>query len=217
MVRSHRQIAAEGSSEPKIPASLAIKETQTEQKRDRGGEVSVNGEFSISALSDGQIHDLLNKLRSELHKRAHESGDPEEFGLEVLGALNGGDVSRPEVSGGNVVALGGSIKYKASGTGHTCVLYSVNMPGVEPFWAWEDHGTLAYSQSARIGEMRHSVAVHVAVDGMQFIKHTMKHDGEKHKRISEDAWECSWGDNGEGELKIVKSKLTPRNLPVPNH
>jgi len=184
-------------------------------KRTKGSEKSEN--VDVTEFSDEQIHGLLHALRKELHERAMASDDPEVLGIEFLSRLNGNDVAKPEIAGERFVALGGVIKYNPAGTKHQCVLYSVVMPGADPFWAWEDHGTLAYSQSARIAETRQSVAVHVAVDGMQFIKHTMKHDGERHVRLSEEAWDCVWAENGAGSLQIVRSKSTPRHLPMPNH
>ena len=203
MVRSHRSLGSV------IPSTSSPKTTATPPV----GKVN----FEVSELSDEQIHGLLHSLRVELHERALESDDPEVLGLEFLSSLNGKDVERPEILSGRFIALGGIIKYNPAGTKHHCVLYSITMPGADPFWAWEDHGTLAYSHSTRVGDMRQSVALHVAVDGMQLIRHTMKHDGERHHRLSEDVWDCVWAENGEGSLQVVKSKTNPRNLPVPNH
>jgi hypothetical protein len=221
MVRSHREAALFGTEVSTPVQESKISEAQpsarTSARKAAASSVSPATEFPVSELTDEQIHSLMNSLQVELHERAMASDDPEVLGLELLGELNGGDVDKPQIFAGKFVGLGGIIKYNPAATKHTCVLYSINMPGVDPFWAWEDHGTLAYSQSARISEMRHSVAVHVAVSGMQFIRHTMKHDGERHTRLSEDAWDCIWADNGEGQLQIVKSKSKPRNLPVPNH
>jgi len=210
MVRSHRILESEGKPVVPTPRASSDKVGTNSPKAD-------GGDFNISELTDGQIHTLLYALQHELHERAMNSDDPEVLGIEFLGKLNGNDVEKPEVVGERFVAVGGIVKYNPAGTKHQCVLYSVTMPGAEPFWVWEDHGTLAYSQSSRVGEMRQSVALHVAIDGMQFIRHTMKHDGEKHTRISEDAWDCVWADDGAGKLQIVRSKSVPRNLPVSNH
>lgn len=171
--------------------------------------------FDVSEFSDSQLQKMLSKINMEIHNRALDSGDPDVLGQNYMESLATSELGSPKILTDRLLALGGVIKYNGTGTRHTCSLYSVYVPGTEPFWAWEDNGFLEFSNSVRIGEHRYSASVLTAIHGMQFIRHNMKHDGERHKRISEEAYECVWEGN---KFRIVRSEVPPRNLPVPaNH
>jgi hypothetical protein len=137
------------------------------------------------------------------------------MGREYLQKIAGQMPTAPVALNNNMVAVSGLVKYNSSGTRHTCTLYTVVAPGIDPFWAWEDAGTLMWSESPRVADIKQSVAVHAAVDGMRFTKHSMKWDGERHTRLGEESFDCKWDDNG--KLRIVRAENAPRGLPIPNH
>ena len=187
----------------------------TSSRRARLSSTATAEIIDIKKLSDGQIGSLMVSLREEISSRAFGSGDPEVMGSEFLRESAGLVPEMPVALNNNIVAVGGLIKYNSSATRHTCTLYTIVAPGIEPFWAWEDEGTLLWSESPRVGDIKQSVALHAAVDGMRFTRHTMKWDGERHTRLSEESFDCVWSEDG--KLRIVRAANAPRGLPIPNH
>lgn len=176
------------------------------------------GLIELSEFDDDQLRHIASAIRIEQKQRSIAEEEPDTLGMDYLERLGPKEPGAPEAVGKGLIALGGLIKYNSSGTRHTCNLFSVYIPGMDAFWAWEDGGTLAFSHSTKVGDVRQSVAVHTALSDMILIRHTMKHDGERHTRITERAWECYWGEDGNEPLSIIPARnYVAQTLPVPNH
>lgn len=190
-------------------------------RRGRRGSISLARQESLEkleVLSNDELRQLAMDILMVQKNRALESNDPVILAHEFLERV-GSEAAEPEVVGTSMIALPGHIQYGKSER-HKCILYSVYIPGQEATWAWQtvsDATTLLHSESIRIGESRQSIAVHSAVQGMVVVQHRMNHDGERHKRISEMAWECYWGEDGTEPLQLIKARnYVAQSLPIPN-
>lgn len=181
-------------------------------------------ELNIKGLTDHQLVALTRQLMDERLQRAVETGDP-----DVLVALamqemftSSGEPTPPKILNADTVAIPGMIQY-TSAEKHTCRLYTVRAPnGGTEGWSWdEDNPTFVHGDSSRVDKSRRSVHLHLAIDGLVLIQHSMRWDGERHNRVGCRAWSITQQvDERTGELLLPIlapiSDWTPSHLPPPN-
>lgn len=173
----------------------------------------------LNSLSESQLRDIVAKAHSILLQRAVEEEDPDVLvgiAMEKLFTL-GGEPKEPYFVTDTIIGIPGMVR-DGRGEKHDCVLFTVQLPdGGAPTWLWEDSlPTYIHSDSAKIGGIRRTAALHMAIDDLEIARHDMSWDGERHIRKSSRAWTVQRDpeDNDKMVLVPVKS-YTPTHLPPP--
>jgi len=173
-------------------------------------------------FSHADLHAMVSGALGELLQRAVEDEDADVLVERAMQEMfsGSGDPKPPTMFTRNIIALAGTVQ-DTSAEKHACALWTVKLPSDEPpSWAWNDSiGTFVHSDSEKVGKLRRSVQLHVAVNDMVIAQHRMVHDGTRHQRIATKAWtvvtvEDATDDGFHMELQPAEN-YTPTHLPPP--
>lgn len=178
----------------------------------------------VDRCSPAELEQLIRTAMRERVNRAIDNHDPETLALAALesGFNQSGNPVPPQVVAPGVVALISVVKDLGK-VKHRCTQYTVkaDRDAPEEFWSWDDENhTYIYSDTAKVGEVRRSVALHAPPSGALIIQHTMKHDGERHERTAVKSWEVEVDfdhESGEPRVQLTPSQVAVTKLPPPNN
>lgn len=178
---------------------------------------------AIDTMTDGELDQVQQALRDARFNRAVEQGDPGTLAMDALqrGFSKSGDPSEPQDMGNGIVAMTCVVK-DLSSVKHRCALYTIrpDPQSNEEYWVWdEEQHSYLYSETAKAGNVRRTVGLHVLPEGSMVIMHTMVWDGERHERKKVSAYEVVHDVDSDGV--IVETQFHPvatavtRRLPAP--
>lgn len=178
---------------------------------------------AIDGMTDSELDQVQQALRDARFNRAVENSDPGALAMAALegGFSKAGDPLAPQDMGRGIVAMTCVVK-DLSSVKHRCHLYTIRPDPQEPkeYWIWdEEEDSYLYSETAKAGNVRKTVALHVLPEGALVIMHGMVWDGERHERKRVEAFEVVHDVDDDGV--IVKTLMRPvpgavtRRLPAP--
>ena len=125
--------------------------------------------------------------------KAVEQSDPSECVRAVYATGFDGTTPRDPFLVGDYLALTGYVRALGK-TRHRCQLCTVRSPALTDMWAWDDDApSLVTSELSRMDDDKLSVSLHMPVEGMVVVRHTMTWDGTRHHRTSATAWRYTDG------------------------
>lgn len=178
---------------------------------------------SIESMSDLQLDQVQQAVRDARFNRAVEESDPGTLAMAALqsGFSKSGEPMQPQDMGRGIIAMTCVVKDLSSAK-HRCSLYTIRPDPQEPeeYWVWdEEEPSYLYSETAKAGNIRKTVSLHVLTEGALVIMHNMVWDGERHERKKVEAFEVVHDVDSDGV--IVETQLQPvpgavtRRLPAP--
>lgn len=142
-------------------------------------------DIDFSEYTEDQLRSFSARAMAEILARSVRRADPETLlTLADQKAFNMmGDPRSPFEIAPGIIAVPGNV-VDTSASKHTCNLSTICLPDdSEEVWSWnEEIQTFIIGDTSKVGKVRRSVNLQVAIDGLRINQHVMNWNGEMHIR-----------------------------------
>lgn len=214
--RKARQNRRRIESVPAAASSSKASDTPTET-------APAVGNTDLSSLSLFDLHTLVDDAVAEIKRRRMEDQDVEtliDYGFQNCFTTKGAATSPVVVNG--MVVIPGSVQVKNRKGDHDCNLFTARIAG-EDKWVWDFPEHSAGSRTFKDGDLRRTVTVFPAIDGMIVFGHDRRRSNTKgsawpvhtYKSGGATALKLVMDDDVDGHFEIAPP-IDIRNLPLPS-
>ena len=204
--------------------SAGSSNTPPEQRRAQRRSGDVVESLDLRSLSLADLHEVMSFCVQEIRERRLEDQDIDSIIDEAFQRCftSEGIATMPAVINGFVAVPGSVATKNASGTKHECNLFTVRIND-EDRWSWDFADVIVENRTFTDGDLRKSIALYPAIDGMLIFGHDRKKSQKSGSRWPVHTYRAGgvrslrlvMDSETEGHFDVAPS-IETRKLPMPS-